>query len=122
MPTDEEYARMERERQDAVTKDVLAIDRALTPAERALFLERVYNRQPRMVGAEVADVLDIWQNSDAYLGLTEPFWEQHREELHRTRGMVYAVYAALVLDDGSLNIETVRNLARRAGLPAREAS
>lgn len=120
MPTAEEYARMERERQDARTRDALAIDRALTGAERALFLERVYNRMPRLVGAEAADVLDIWDNHDAYLGLLEPFWEEHEEELDAIRGARFAVYAALVLDDGSLNIETVRNLARRAGLPPRE--
>jgi hypothetical protein len=120
MPTADDYARMERERQDAMTKDVLAVDRALTVEERGQFLAEVYNRIPRMVGAEVADVLDIWQNSDAFLGLVEPFWEAHRDELDRTRGIVYAVYAALVLDDGSLKIETVRDLAQRAGLPPRE--
>ena len=98
------------------TDPALLVDRALTPAERALFLERVYNNQPRMVGAEVADVLDIWDNADYALGLTEPFWERHAAELDGIRGMRCAVYAALVLDDGSLKIETVRNLARRAGL------
>lgn len=120
MPTADEYAAMERARQDAITQDVLAIDRALTDEERALFLERVYNRVPRLVGAHVADVLDIWDNSDAFLGLTEPFWEAHAGELDRIRGARFAVYAALVLDDGSLKIETVRELAQRAGLPPRE--
>jgi hypothetical protein len=121
MPTDEDYARMERERQDAVTHDVLAVDRCLTEDERALFLSRVVARMPRLDGAHVADILDIWQSGDAYLSLTEPFWDAHRAELTRTRGVVYAVYAALVLDDGSLNIETVRDLVQRAGLPPREA-
>lgn len=120
MPTADEYAQMERERQDAATKDVLAVDRALTDEERARFLAEVYNRMPRLVGAHVADILDIWQNSDAFLGLTEPFWEAHEAELNRTRGIIYAVYAAIVLDDGSLRIETVRELAQRAGLPPRE--
>lgn len=102
------------------TEPCLLVDRALTPAERALFLERVYNKMPRLVGAEVADVLDIWDNADYALGLTEPFWEQHEDELDGIRGARCAIYAAMVLDDGSLNIETVRNLARRAGLPPRE--
>lgn len=119
MPTAEEYARMERDRQDAATKDMLAVDRALTDEERARFLTEVYNKMPRLQGAHVADVLDIWNNSDAFLGLVEPFWEQHCEELDAIRGAVYAVYAVLVLDDGSLKIETVRDLAQRAGLPVR---
>jgi hypothetical protein len=120
MPTADDYARMERDRQDAMTKDVLAVDRCLTDDERARFLAEVYNKMPRLNGAHVADILDIWQSADAFLGLTEPFWEEHRDELQRTRNIVYAVYAALVLDDGSLRIETVRELAQRAGLPPRE--
>ncbi len=99
----------------------LAVDRAMTGPERALFLERVYNQQPRMVGAEVADVLDIWDSADAYLGLVEPFWEAHAAELHGVRGARVVLYAAMVLDDGSLKIESVRNLAARAGMPLREA-
>ena len=120
MPTAEEYARMERERQDARTADVLAIDRSLYDDERARFLAEAYNRMPRLQGAHVADILDIWESADAFLGLVEPFWEAHDEELSRIRGAVYAVYAALVLDDGSLTIERVRELAQRAGLPPRE--
>jgi hypothetical protein len=121
MPTDEDYARMEREVRDAATEDVLAVDRCLTDDERALFLSRVVTRMPRLDGAHVADILDIWQNCDAFLGLVEPFWGAHEAELWHTRGAVYAVYAALVLDDGSLKIETVRDLVQRAGLPPREA-
>lgn len=120
MPTPDEYAAMERARQNAMTQDVLAVDRALTDEERALFLSEVFNRMPRLTGAHVADVLDIFENSDAYLPITEPFWEAHGEELHRIRGAVYAVYAALVLQDGRPTIEKVRELAQRAGLPPRE--
>jgi hypothetical protein len=120
MTTADEYARMERDRQDAATKDVLAVAGCLTDDERARFLAEVYNRMPRLVGASVADILDIWENGDAFLGLVEPFWERHEDELHHTRGAVYAVYAALVLDDGSLRIERVRELATRAWLPPRE--
>jgi len=121
MPTDEEYAQMEREVRDAATKDVLAVAGCLTAEERARFLAEVYNRMPRLQGAAVADILDIWQNCDAFLGLVEPFWEAHEDELWHTRGAIYAVYAALVLDDGSLKIETVRELANRAWLPPRRA-
>ena len=119
MPSEEDCARMEREYRDARTADVLAVDRCLTPEERALFLTEVYNRMPRLNGAHVADILDIWDSADAFLGLTEPFWEAHAAELDGIRGARFALYAALVLDEGSLNIETVRGLARPSGSAAR---
>lgn len=58
---------------DARTKAVLAIERAMPPADRARILARF--RNTNMDGADVADILDILADHDWGLEYREPFYE-----------------------------------------------
>jgi hypothetical protein len=63
------------------TAILLAADKAVTPAEREAFLRHF----PRQQGAHVADVLDMLDNSDAYLEVVEPMYEMHNEAVAEPR-------------------------------------
>jgi hypothetical protein len=58
---------------------VLAVEHNMTEAERAKFLNRmtVVHGNTHLEGAGVADILDMLYESDAYLGIVEPFYEQN---------------------------------------------
>jgi hypothetical protein len=53
---------------------VLAVDRAMRPHARQFILDRL--RGTPMEGATVADYIDHAINADAYLDLTEPWFER----------------------------------------------
>jgi hypothetical protein len=55
------------------TSILIAADKAVTPLERKAFLGHF----PRQQGAHVADILDMLDNSDAYLEVVEPMYEMH---------------------------------------------
>lgn len=79
---------------------VLAVEQALTAMERRIILERVAGTN--LEGADVADLLDIWLDSDSYLQWTEPFWEGNPgvmpADRERQRALAYCVLARAVLD------------------------
>jgi hypothetical protein len=55
----------------------LATEAGLTPEQREQLLELAFREAPRLRGAHVADVLDIFDDHDYCLHWTEPFYEQH---------------------------------------------
>ncbi|HIH2745017.1 TPA: hypothetical protein ACYLN4_000686 [Burkholderia lata] len=57
------------------TSILIAADKAVTTDERKAFLGHF----PRQQGAHVADILDMLDNSDAYLEVVEPMYEMHGE-------------------------------------------
>ena len=54
----------------------LAIQRALSPGLRERAEERMIAMNPRLRGAHLADMLDMLDNHDAFVALSEPYWEQ----------------------------------------------
>lgn len=65
------------------TSPELTIEERLSEEERRDLLERAFAANPQLRGAKVADVLDIYDNGDALLSLTERFYEQHVDWLER---------------------------------------
>lgn len=53
------------------TQAVLAVEAIMTPEERQAFLARLVDANPRLQGAQVADLLDILENGDARLDVLE---------------------------------------------------
>lgn len=91
---------------EARTGAVLAVEGRMTEEEREEFLARMTWRNPHLRGAHVADILDMLYESDAYLGIVEPFfednehlWREMEERGDRLAGwsLTYAVIAAVVL-------------------------
>lgn len=57
----------------------IEIENRLDPSDREIFMARVLRADPRLNGTQVADILSIYDNSDAMLGLREPFYSQNRD-------------------------------------------
>lgn len=60
---------------------LLAVERAMTLEEREQFLARFVGINPHYDGAHVADILDILNDSDSHLDVTEPLLEAHADEI-----------------------------------------
>lgn len=94
-------AMAEREADPGDSSPELTIEERLTEEERRRLLERVFAANPQLRGAKVADVLDIYDNGDALLSLTERFYEQHADWLarddHDPKERHFAVLAAALL-------------------------
>lgn len=62
----------------------LVVQGLLTDDECKLLLDNVLLINPRLRGAHVADVLDLFDDSDAFLGIREPLYEKYGDlgELH----------------------------------------
>lgn len=94
---------------------LLAIARSLTPDETAAIGARLAPPVSRMHGAEVADLLDQLDQTDAWLDKIEPFYEDHQHELPQVTGTRYALYALLALD-AALTMENLTRMLTAAGL------
>lgn len=66
---------------------------AMSPEERAMFLDKVVRGNPSLVGAKVADVLDMLVDHDAYLDVVELMYEAHRGDTDRPSLISVAVCA-----------------------------
>jgi hypothetical protein len=55
----------------------LAVDKALTPSDREVFMARLVGRWQ---GAQPADYIDQMYNADAELAHTEPWWETQGDD------------------------------------------
>jgi len=100
---------------DPETDALLAVARALTEDEQRDLMAAVTARWPRLDGADPADVLDLTDNADMFLDLTEPFFELHGGELPDVRGLRYAAHALIILAR-PLTVPAVLDIVRRAGL------
>jgi hypothetical protein len=56
---------------------MLLVQNALTRPAQGLALARMIELNPHLRGAHLSDVLDMLDQSDSFLGLSEPYWEQH---------------------------------------------
>jgi hypothetical protein len=66
-----------------ITKQLLAVERVLS-VESAKALENFIAFNPRQRGAHWADVLDILDDSDSNLEVTEPLYEALRDKFDGT--------------------------------------
>lgn len=94
---------------------LMAISRALTPAERALIEDIAASRWPRMRGADTPDILDILSQHDAHVAQLEAFYERTRGELLPGPAARFAAYAVLMLT-GRIELPPVLELLGRAGM------
>jgi hypothetical protein len=83
----------DRERDAALT----AVAHALTAEEREQFLAYVRAHWPRLVGADVADVLEHTTDYDRFLDQTEPFFEKCGDHLPDTPGLIFAAHVLIIL-------------------------
>lgn len=74
--------------------ECIAIARALGPELEARARETMVNRNPRLRGAHLADLLDMSHNEDAHLHVSEPYFEQHAFKRDQTTATL--TYMALV--------------------------
>ena len=91
-----------------------AVAGALTPEETTAFLART-SRWRGIGGAGVADVLEHTTDYDEFLGVTEPFYEEHGTRLPHCHGTIIAMHALVILQR-DLTPEAVTGLLERAGL------
>lgn len=98
----------------ATTDPLLAIDRSLTAGERAQALAYVRDHWPRLVGAQVADVLEHTTDYDMFLDQTEPFFEAHTGELSEAPNT--AALHTLILLGRELTVANVAKVLLAAGL------
>lgn len=81
----------------------LRIEAIMTDDEKGAFIDQVYPLWPGLVGANVADILDIWENQDEYLDVTETLWDEHGDDplvrtLHQRHVPVSMfIYAAMFM-------------------------
>jgi hypothetical protein len=59
----------------------LGVEAILSEEEKDRFLTNVCETNPGLQGAHVADVLDMFDNYDMHLEVTEPQYEEHAEEI-----------------------------------------
>jgi alkylation response protein AidB-like acyl-CoA dehydrogenase len=76
------------------TDAYLEIQRRLRPDDAAAFMAAVTRADPHLVGAHVADVLQMYDEADALLQLREAFSDQH---LDRFPGVRLNLYRAAVI-------------------------
>jgi hypothetical protein len=100
------------------TDPLLTITRALTDDERRLIVTRFVNLNPHWDGAEAADILDALDQGDAYLGKTEPFYEEHGGELPDARPARGFAVLAVVAMGRDLTVPAVLDVLQRAGIAA----
>jgi len=80
----------------------LGVEAILTQEERQQFLDKVFASNPQFRGAHVADVLDMFDNYDALLEVTEPLHEAHAAEIDAygiPRLFTLCMYLAVYLDN-----------------------
>src|ERR1700733_1584228 len=63
------------------TDPLLVVEATLMDEARDRWLERAFKLYPRLEGAKVADVLENLNSTDAFLPLTEPWWDTHGQKL-----------------------------------------
>ena len=92
----------------------LAIDQAMTAAERTTFLAAFTLLNPHWRGAHVADVLQVLGESDSHLEVVEPMYEAHEKEVSNPRLIGPATRAVyLVHGPEGVTWERVRELIAR---------
>jgi hypothetical protein len=98
---------------------LMAVASALTEQEQAVFLAKVAATWPRMVGAKVADVLDMMDDHDMFVDQTDPFFELHGEEFPwadiNPCAPRFALYVLILLDQRP-TVGRVLVLLQRAGV------
>ena len=81
---------------DDETRILLAVEAALSPADREALLEKAAAQNPWLRGAKVADVLDIYYQADAFLGRREAFWDNLQAGFTATPSRQVAISLALI--------------------------
>jgi hypothetical protein len=97
----------------------LQTEDAMTLDQRSAFLDRVFEINPHLRGAEVADVLDMFDNADSNLDVVEPFFIHHRDQIPATQSTYYSSALRALLwagefGPGGPDWESVDQLTRRA--------
>lgn len=82
------------------TDSCLAIDMAMTPSQREIFLSRWYALNPHQRGTLVADVLEELVDTDSNLSVTEPILEAWPNISGIGRALVRPAILALYYIDG----------------------
>lgn len=76
-----------------MTDRIIAIERALTNAERTAILARITALNPNYHGLEVRSVLVILLDMDAHQDVIQPMYEKHAAGLKNPRLLAPAVLA-----------------------------
>lgn len=107
----------------STTKAVLAVEEAMSEETKTDFLERVFAVNPQLRGAKVADVLDIFADADAYIEVTEPWWNRRTEDFAGAERQCagYAAISSAVLY-GDVDDEWVESLTGGAMQRLRDGS
>jgi hypothetical protein len=75
---------------------LLAVAHGLTAEQQRAVLDYVADRWPRMVGAEVADILEHTTDYDMFLQETEPVYARYADQLPRTPAVIFAMHALIL--------------------------
>jgi hypothetical protein len=82
----------------------LSVEAILSDEEKAQFLRAIHRSTRGFDGAGVADVIDIFEDHDMHLNITEPLYEEHEAEIDAYQmPMLFRLccYLALYLHDGA---------------------
>lgn len=100
----------------------IAVQENMTPEAQDAAMAHALRMNPRLQGAHLADVLEMYYENDAMLVITEPFWERRGDQLIVSVPAQYVSAALLAvglllkepqqLDDTAVLL--VELLARRA--------
>jgi hypothetical protein len=108
---------VEQEKHEAL----MAVARALAGDEEQAILHRWAPEGSRLRGAQVADLLDMAEQHDTHVEVTDEFDSEHGGELPDVPGLIYAEIA-LIMASVPLTVTNVIKLLLRAGLMPRPES
>lgn len=83
----------------------LAVERAMTSAERERFNANFLRLNPAWRGATCADILDSLDSVDAHLDVIEPLYLAHQSEVPEPGLLSMATYAAIYVNDSAGDVE-----------------
>lgn len=92
----------------------LHIDRAMTQAEREVFLETFCRSNPHYRGAHVADVLDVLYDTDSHVEKVDAMYEAHLNDIKECPRGLYSmcVFVAIYCQLGT-EWDTIKKLMKR---------
>lgn len=109
------------ERSEARHRALMAVAAAVRESGgKDKLLAEAFDRWPRLRGATIADVLDMTDNYDMFLDITEPFGETHDAELPPVPAVRFALHALIILG-GELTVTRLLQLLSKAGYGPRQA-
>jgi hypothetical protein len=103
---------------DDQSRALTTVCAALTAEQNEAILSRWAPAGSRLHGAHVADLIDIAEDSDALCSVTDPFFEEHEDEVPDIPGIRHAAYALAMTGREALTVAALLSLCERASLLA----